>query len=91
MGGSPVSLPTTTPELITALHVLGRSWPDDAEVAPVLEAARSSTDSRVQAAVRGVVREGESSEGRRSPSRSDSRSDSRFSSRSGSWSQEGDA
>ena len=87
MGGSPVSLPPTTPELITALHVLARSWPDDAEVAPVLEAARGSTDSRVRAALRGVVRGGGSSQGRRSPSRSDARFGSRFGSRS----QEGDA
>jgi hypothetical protein len=68
-GGNPEDLPPTTPELITALHVLGRSWPDYHEVASVLEVARRSTDSRVKAAVRGVVREAGSSEGPGSRSR----------------------
>jgi len=71
-GGTPEALPPTTPELITALHVLGRNWPEHDEVAPVLEVARRSTDSRVKAAVRGGVREAGSSEGRRSRSRSGS-------------------
>jgi HEAT repeat protein len=53
-GAAPASLPTCTPELITALHVLARGWPDDEQVAPLLEMARRSEDSRVQAAVRGT-------------------------------------
>jgi hypothetical protein len=51
--GAAHHLPSPTPELITALHVLARGWPDDARVAPVLEAARTSADSRVRAAVGG--------------------------------------
>lgn len=75
-GAVRVSLPRCTPELITALHVLARGWPDHDEVEPVLAVARSSTDSRVRAAVRGGGGGTRSPEGPGSLPRSRSRPDS---------------